>query len=173
MPDCALTTAIAWDCRIESGGIRSIYMVEYDATDTVTKSSGEISAHSLVNDRVYFKWELPEQTAALSAPIQVSLQNGTVFYEAMLSLRLVGLTQAKINELKIAAKTRLRIIVRDNEGSYWMLGAVLGANMEGDNQFVIGAGFGDHKGATVNFVHREMDTINKLQAGVVTSLGLS
>ncbi len=170
---CALTTAIAWDCRTESGGISAIYVVEYDATDAVTKSSGEISAHTLVNSRVYFKWEIPEETASLSAPIQVSQENGTVAYEATLSLRLNGLTQAKINELKLAAKTRLRIIVKDNEGSYWMMGALKGANMVDGTSIEIGAGMQDHKGILVQFKHREQDTINKVQSGVVSSLSLS
>jgi hypothetical protein len=169
---CALTTAIAWDCRTESGGIEAIYVVEYDATDTVTKASGEISVHTLVNSRAYFKWNLPDETASLSAPIQVSNENGTVAYEATLSVRLNGLTQAKINELKLAAKTRLRVIFKDNEGNYWMMGAIKGANMV-ESSIEIGAGLGDHKGALVQFRHREQDSINKVQSGVVSSLSLS
>lgn len=169
---CLLTTAFAWDCRVETGGIDAIYVVEFNEEDTVTKASGEISAHTLADSRVYFKWNMPDYTASLTAPIIVNNENGTVGYEATLSVRLNGLTQAKINELKLAAKTRLRIIFKDNEGNYWMMGALKGANM-GESSLEIGAGQTDHKGALITFVHREQDTINKVQSGVVTSLGLS
>lgn len=169
---CLLTTSLNWDCRIESGGIRSIYIVEYNEDDTVTKASGEISAHSLTGGRAYFRWDLPVETASLTAPIQVSQENGTVAYEATLSLRLTGLDTTKRNELKLAAKTRLRVIVRDNEDSYWMMGAELGANMFDGTEFQIGAGMQDFKGAMVVIRHREMDTINKVQASVITSLSL-
>lgn len=169
---CLLSTTLAWDCRTESGGIRSIYIVEYDASDTVTKASGEISAHSLTGGRAYFRWDLPVETASLVAPIQVSQENGTVAYEATLTLQLNGLDTTKRNELKLAAKTRLRVIIRDNEDNYWMMGAILGANMFDGSQIEIGAGMQDRKGATVVIRHREMDTINKVQASVITSLNL-
>lgn len=169
---CQLTTAIAWDCRVESGGIDAIYVVEYSEDDTFTKASGEISAHTLADSRVYFKWNMPDFTASLTAPIIVNNENGTVGYEATLSVRLNGITQAKINELKLAAKTRLRVIFKDNEGNYWAMGMIKGVNM-GEASLEIGAGINDHKGALVTFVHREQDSINKVQSGVVTSLNLS
>lgn len=168
---CELTTAIAWDCRIETGGIDSIFVVEYSEEDTYTKASGEISAHTLADARVYFKWNLPDFTASLSAPVVVNQENGTVGYEATLSLRLNGLTQAKINEIKLAAKTRLRVIFKDNEGNYWAMGMIKGVNL-GESSFEIGAGMSDHKGAIITLVHREQDSINKVQAAVVTSLGI-
>lgn len=170
---CALTSAIAWDCREESGGIEAIYLVEFDPTDTVTKSSGEISAHSLVNGREYFKWNLPDFTAALDAPLLISNENGTVGYEATLTARLTGLTQAKINELKLAAKTRLRLIFKDNTGQYWMMGANKGVNMADGTTIVIAAEINGHRGVSITFVHREQDSINKVQSSVVTSLSLS
>lgn len=169
---CALTTAFAWDCRTESGGIKAIYLVEYSASDTITKSSGEISVCTLASARVFFKWELQKETAALSAPIQVNLENGTVVYEASLTAKLLGLSTAKRNELKLMAKTRLRCIVQDNEGVFWMLGAETGCDMTAA-ELVIGAGFGDHKGANMTIKHREWDSINLVKAAVVTTLGLT
>lgn len=169
---CALTTAIAWDCRTETGGIDAIYVVEFNESDTYTKASGEISAHTLANARVYFKWNMPDFTASFSQKIIVNNENGTVGYEGTLTARLNGLTQAKINELKLAAKTRLRVIFKDNEGNYWAMGMIKGCNM-GESSIEVGAGMNDHKGALVTFIHREQDAINKVQSGVVTSLGLT
>lgn len=169
---CALTTAIAWDCRVESGGIDAIYVVEFNESDTFTMASGEISAHTLADSRVYFKWNIPDFTGSFSQKILTNNENGTVGYEGTLSVRLNGLTQAKINELKLAAKTRLRVIFKDNEGNYWAMGRLKGCNL-GESSLEIGAGINDHKGALVQFIHREQDAINKVQSGVVTSLSLS
>lgn len=170
---CALTQNLNLDCRTESGGIQHIWVVEYSSSDTVTKSSGEISAHTLANARAYFKWEFPKNTASLVAPFQVNQENGTVFYEATLTIKLQGLSQTIINELKLAAKSRLRIIVKDNEGNYWMMGANTGVNMTGGSQLEIGANMGDFKGGTMVFLHQESDSINKVQSAVVSSLSLS
>lgn len=169
---CLLTQSFAWDCKTESAGIRTIWIVDYNASDTVTKASGEISAHSLVNTRAYFRWDVPKETASLVAPIQVSTENHSVAYEATLTLKLAGVSTAKRNELKLAAKTRTRIIFLDWEGNYWMMGAVAGCEMGDGSQIEFGTALGDFKGAMVSFRHRENDTINLVQSSVISGLSL-
>lgn len=169
---CLLTTAIAWDCKTEGAGVKAIYLVEYNSADTVTKASGEITAHSLSGGRVYFKWELEKETATFTPKIMASQQNGTVAYEADIVVKLHGITTAKRNELKLLAKTRSRVIVRDNEDVYWLCGGDTGCDLvSADSEF--GTAYGDFKGTTVTLKHRETDLPAKIQSSVVTSLSLS
>ncbi len=44
---CVLTTGFTLDCKTAAAGIKNIWLVEFDAKSTLTKSSGEVSAHTL------------------------------------------------------------------------------------------------------------------------------
>lgn len=169
---CLLTQGFTWDCKVESAGVKAIYLVEFNTGDTVTKASGEITAHSLTGGRAYFKWELEKETATFTPKIMPSQTNGAVAYEADIVFKLHGLSTAKRNELKLLAKTKSRVIVRDNEDNYWLCGADTGCDMvEATTEF--GTAYGDFKGTNVTLRHRETDLPAKLQSSVVTSLSLS
>ena len=169
---CLLTQGFAWDCKTEGAGVKSIYLVEFNTSDTVTKVSGEITAHTLATSRVYFKWELEKETASFTQKVMPSQANGTVAYEADLVAKLHGVSTAKRNELKLLAKTRLRLIVRDNEDNYFLCGADTGCQLQ-ESSTEFGTGYGDFKGTTVTIKHRETDLPAKIQAAVVSSLGLT
>ena len=169
---CLLTTGFTWDCKTEGAGVKAIYLVEFNTSDTVTKASGEITAHTLASARTYFKWELEKETATFTPKIIASQANGSIAYEADIVLKLHGITTAKRNELKLLAKTKSRVIVRDNEDVYWLCGADTGCDMvTGDMEF--GTAYGDFKGTTVTLKHRETDLPAKIQSAVVTSLSLT
>lgn len=169
---CLLTQGFTLDCKDQTGGIKSIYLVDFNSTDTVTKSSGEISAHSLVNTRAYFKYELEKETATSVWRTIPSTENGTTYYEADLTVRLHKLSTAKRNELKLLSTGRLRCIVLDTDGTYWMYGADYGIQLQ-PSEVQFGQSFADFKGLVLNFLHKETDLPLKVQSSVVSSLALT
>lgn len=169
---CLLTQGFTWNCKTEGAGVKAIYLVEFNTSDSYTKVSGEITAHTLASSRVYFKWELEKETASYTEKTMPSQANGTVAYEADLVAKLHGVSTAKRNELKLLAKTRLRMIVRDQEDNYILCGADTGCELQ-ESSTDYGTGFGDFKGTTVTIKHRETDLPAKIQSSVVTSLGLT
>jgi hypothetical protein len=168
---CILTQGFTLDCKDQAGGVKAIYLVEFNSADTVTKSSGEVSAHTLTLSREYFKYELEKETATSTWRAIPSTENGTTFYEADLSVRLHKLSTAKRNELKLLAQARLRCIVRDTEDNYWMYGADYGMQLQ-QSEVNFGQAFTDFKGSVLNFLHKETDLPMKVQSSVVTSLSL-
>jgi hypothetical protein len=164
---CVLTTGMTLDCKTASAGIKTIWLVEFDAKSTLTKSSGEVSAHTLSGGKSYFKYELEKETASMTWRTIPSTENGTVFYEADLVARLHKVTTAQRNEIKLLAQNRVLAIALDASGDYWLLGVQL---QQSETNF--GQAFGDFKGHVLNFLHKETDLPLKVQSGVVTSLGL-
>jgi predicted enzyme involved in methoxymalonyl-ACP biosynthesis len=81
------------------------------------------------------------------------------------------MSTAKRNELKLLSQSRLRCIVLDTDGTYWMYGADYGLALQ-QSEVQFGQAFADFKGLVLNFLHKETDLPAKVQSGVVTSLGL-
>lgn len=169
---CLLTQGFAWECKNDTVGVKAIYLVDFNSTDTVTKASGEITAHSLVNSRVYFKHEFEEYQAEFNQTVTPNDENGSVMYEAEAKYRLYNLSTAKRNELKLMAKTRMRAIVRTMADTYWMLGADIGARLQ-PSTGAAGKDASDFNGWEVVIKHKEADLPQLVQASVVTSLGLT
>lgn len=169
---CILTQGFTLDCKAESAGIKSIWLVEWDAQATLTKSSGEVSAHTLDGGKSYFKYEMEKEVGSMTWRVIPSTENGTVFYEADLVARLHGVSTNLRNELKLLAKTRLLAIAADTEGNYWMLGADYGVQLQ-QSEVNFGQAFGDFKGAVINLLHKEPDAPMKVQSSVIASLGLT
>lgn len=168
---CLLTQGFAWPCKTESPGVKSIWLVEYNADDTITVASGEVTAHSLDGGRAYFKYELDIEQAMLESNVLVSRENNSVAYESILTFFMPGMTTAQRNELKLMAKARLRALVLDNEGNYWMMGKDFGASLT-EAPGGTGQALTDKKGRTVKIQHKESDDILIVQAAVITSLNL-
>ncbi len=169
---CILTTGHVLDCKDQSGGVKAIYLIEFTAKDTLTKSSGEVSAHTLAGGRTYYKYELEKETATSIWRTIPSTENGTTYYEADITIRLHKVTTAQRNEMKLLAQGRLLCILRDTDDNYWLYGADYGIQLQpSETQF--GQAFADFKGSILNFLHKETDLPLKVQSGVVTSLGLS
>lgn len=158
-------------CKTASAGIKSIWLVDFDSTDTITSASGEVTAHTLASARVYFKWEFESETSNMEFSVMPSKENGAVAYEADVNIKIFGITTAKRNEIKLLAKNRLRMLVLDNESQYWMLGKDFGVQLL-DSKIPFGTAFADHKGANLVFKHRETDLPQIVQSSVITGLSL-
>jgi hypothetical protein len=73
------------------------------------------------------------------------------------------------NNLKLIAQNRLMIIVKDNNGTYWVMGEARGVDAT-DIKITSGKAFGDMSGSTITFTGKEPDFDNQLTASLITSL---
>jgi len=168
---CVLTTGFTLDCKDNVGGIKTAWLLEWDAVSAYTKSSGEISAMTLDGGKSFFKYELPKGTGNMTMNAVTNAENGTTFYEAQLQIVLHKLSTTSRNEIKLLAQNRLAIIVLDNNSTYWALGLESGCDTTAA-EGATGTAWGDRNGWSLTFLHRETDFPAKVQSSVVTSLGL-
>lgn len=120
---CSQTLAgIARDCGANIGGIKVVYLANHDDVDTVTVTAGVVSAISMKSSAKFYAYRFNPQTSAMTTTIQVNRENGTLYYETVLSLVFAKQDAAKSIEVNAIAEAGMAAIVEDNNGNCWYLG---------------------------------------------------
>ena len=164
-----LTQGFALDCKDSVGGIKSIHLISWAATG-FTVASGEVTATTIASGNVY-DYELPKGVGSMTTTTNISADNGTVFNQTDVVGRLRKLSTAKRNELKLLAQSRVFCIVLDNNGNYYLVGREYGCDVTAKTSET-GTAMGDLNGYNFTLSAIEAEEPFKLQAGVVTTLGL-
>ena len=149
---CDLNSGRLLDCKDSVGGIRSILLLELDNyTPTYTGT-----VLTTVAAATAYRYDLPKSTGLFSEGITVSTENGTVFYEDTLTIKLHRLDNAMRDELRLIAQARLVCFVLDNNNNQWCMGEVLGAELTAGTS-ATGTSLGDGYGYDLTFVSQERE----------------
>jgi hypothetical protein len=165
---CALTTGFTLDCRNSNGGIEAVYFTELSNGANITASGGLISTFTL-NTGQFFKYELRKKTSVFEQNIQVNNENGTVFYEQSLTIKLDKLETTKRNEILLLAQNNLLVIIKDNNGKFWLMGETRGALLNGGNG-TTGTAYGDMSGFELTFMGEEPELAKEVASNQIGSL---
>ena len=152
MAVCDLSSGRLLDCKDSVGGIRSILLLPL--TDYVPTYTGTVL--SAVTAATAFRYDLPKSTGSFSEAITVSTENGTVFYEDTLTIKLHKLDNAMRDELKLIAQTRMVCFVLDNNNNQWAMGEVLGAELTAGTS-ATGTALGDAYGYDLTIMSQERE----------------
>jgi len=166
---CELTTGYSIDCRDSIGGIKSVYISNYDNVSSYAETSGEITAITQVTGKSFYQYNLEKENGVFTETQTGSLENGTNFYEGELTFTVKKLAFAQIQELKLLALSRLWIIIEDNNGKYWSFGHDGGADMLSSTHGT-GQAYGDLYGSSLTFSSKEKLPMFEIQSAVVTGL---
>lgn len=157
---CDISKGRLISCKDAIGGLRKVYFINYDDMDeasytydtdgeTITAVAGSPSAYEydlhLGND--------------LTQNIQSSAENGTTYFEQVLSLTLKKLTKEDNSEIKQLAYGHPHVMVLDQMGNYMLVGALNGADVTAGTA-VTGAEMGDLNGYTLSFTAMEKTLAN-------------
>ena len=166
---CELTQGYSIDCRDAIGGIKSVYISNFDNVSAYTATAGEITAITQVTGKSFYKYNLEKENGAFTETQTGSLENGTNFYEGQLTFTVKKLDYTQIQELKLLALSRLWIIVEDNNGQYFSMGADFGADMLSSTN-ATGQAFGDLAGSSLTFSSKEKEPMFEVDSTVVAGL---
>lgn len=118
---------IGFDCNANLAGVKKVYITYFDeaivsgATDYDTHT---ISAVTFVNTGVsFYEYDFARNTSSLNSVLTKDEANGTRYYTNTLELQFNKLTSCKHLEVMALAAERLAVIVVDNNGKKWYLGA--------------------------------------------------
>ena len=153
---CDLINGREVDCRDSVGGIKEIYIANFDNVSSASNTSGQISTISMVSGTKFFTFGLEKENAEYKNIATGSLENGTTFYSSELIFTWKKMSAAQKNSLKLLAQARLMVIVKDANDVYWVMGttrAADGLTIENGS----GKAFGDMNGATVTITGMEPD----------------
>jgi len=168
---CALTQGRAIDCRNSMGGIEEVLISDFSDITVTTVAAGVVTALAQAAGSFY-RYELEKENGSLVETHTGSLENGTNFYEGVLEFHTMNLSASQSEELTLVDQARMFIIVKDNNGVYWTVGAYKGADkLTGTS--VTGAAFGDMNGYTYSITSKEAVRMLEVDSTVIAGLTIA
>ena len=158
----ALTRGRGLDCNRISGGVKKIFFSVYDSDVSYTYDAThplEIDAIDWNGSTIY-EYVTPLGVASVTDTITGSTENGTIFYTPSVNVILNRLTKEDQNEIKLLAKSKVRIFAQLNQqlanghDVFIALGMSNGLELN-TGTMDSGAAFGDRNGYTLTFTGLE------------------
>jgi len=140
-------------CKDAIGGIRRVWIKKFDAGDWGTPSSGGL-AGAAVAITVY-PFELTKNSGSFVQTINSSVENGTVFFEQVVTIQYAKIRAIDNSELSDLLKNRICIIVEDVNGNRMVMGHTSGCESNGGS-ISTGTAPGDLNGYNLTFVSHEL-----------------
>jgi len=129
MANCLITSGRKIPCKSAVGGIKNIFFADYGTLGAATIVAGEITAFA--GTPVWFQFDIKNTATTMETAITSSRDNGTTFYDTVLSMTLTFQDVKTQEELKLLAVARPHIAVEDFNGNYWVVGLVNGGDLTG------------------------------------------
>ena len=167
---CDLTTGRQKACFDQVAGIKEVYfttddlgVITYDVTDTdvITAFAGTPE---------FFLFNLDSKGAANTyvETITKDLNNGTSFFDQVLTVQFPKLDKATHKELKLLVWASPVVCIRDYNDNYFMMGLSNGAEANGGT-VVTGGARGDFAGYSLTMNGQEVTPANFLDSDLVTT----
>ena len=162
---CDLTLGRVEPCKDVVGGIDAIYFVNYDdapySTFTFSIVAGEEDNIATVTGTPSaFSYEVKGATS-FTQNIQSDRTTGTTSFEQVLEITLKKLSPADHKELKLLVFGRPKVIIKDNNGNYFLAGLEHGMDVTGGT-IVTGAAMNELTGYTLTLTGMERMPANFL-----------
>ena len=165
MATCDINSGRILSCKDAISGLKTVYFVNYEdvygaSGDTVTYNplTEEIDGVTTPGTTNAYKYDL-HLGNDLTQNIQSSPENGTLYFEQVLSITLKKLSSADNVQIKTLASGRPLIYVEDQMGNIMLVGRVNGADVTAGTA-VTGNAFGDLNGYTLSFTGQEPTLAN-------------
>lgn len=148
---CILDNGTVLGCST-IGGIEKVYIGTYDA-DTAYAMSADNTVTGVTSGGTVYLFEMDAEYAGLVQNGQFSRENGTVFYESILSTKFINLDAALRNTILALGKAPIVAAIKSNAGSFYVLG-VESAGRATSGTASLGVAMGDMNGATMEFTFK-------------------
>ena len=159
--NCTTLTGLTLDCRNNVGGIEEVYSANATGSISFTSapSAGATAVTNIKLDNTavtslaadYTTYQCVKQTGTITETGTFSEENGTAFYTSVASAVFNKMSGSKQDELyNLGLSTLLSVIVKDNNGKYWLVGNDRGAVVSNSTSQT-GTAFGDRNGITIEF----------------------
>jgi hypothetical protein len=175
---CDVTRPRGLSCKDAIGGLLNVYFVNYlDAAfgSSVYDPTTETVIGVTLKDGTpgipdAYKYEL-HMGNDLTQNINSSAENGTLFFNQVLSLTLKKMTQEDNVEIRKIAAGRPYVIVEDQMENLWLVGRINGASVTGGTA-VTGNAYGDLNGYTLTIEGNERTLANEYTGDLATDFNV-
>ena len=164
---CNIVQGYEIACRDSVGGIQEVYIAEFVNVQAYVQSSGVITSITMVPGKKFYTFQLEKENATYTNDVKGSLENGTTHYESSLVFTMKKMSASMKNAIKVLAQARLMVIVKDVNGTYFVMGLTRGADTL-DIKMTSGKAMGDMNGATVTITGKEPDFDNTYSGSIAS-----
>jgi hypothetical protein len=181
---CYISSGVDLGCSDGIGGIKSIWVLGTSgSTPSVTglTYSGQTaqtgSTYSSTNaiitgisgNGVWYNFQLKRNTSSLAQNTTKNFENGTIFWEQVLTAVLFKYDQDKRNQLLVLGQNdQIQIVAVDQNDVNYYLGQVNGLYLSGGSA-ATGTAFGDRNGFELIFTGQEAEPANVV-SGTLSSI---
>jgi len=141
---CNLTDGYVLGCS-SIGGVEKVWIGEYVDNVVVTQDSCGIITGITTTGLTVYSFEQDIEHAGLTQTGNYDRNNGTVFYESLLSIKLIGLDCNVRNNMVELGRAPLFAVVKSNAGDYYYLG-LESAGRASAGEASLGTALGDMNG---------------------------
>lgn len=127
---CSLTQGYNLDCRFNFGGIKEIYVIEFENVSAITEVAGVITVITKVATKTFKKYNLIAHTAEADEAYAGNREMGTLANKQTIKFPINKMTTSVRNELMLLAQNRLIFVYVDENGTGWMYGREYGLMMD-------------------------------------------
>jgi len=166
---CDITLGRLEPCKDVVGGVKNIYFTNWVVYPTIVDDvlTDVSSVNGTPTTIDLYKWEVKGATS-LEQTINSSRENGTTFWEQVLTCTFKKLVAADQKELKLLAYGRRQVFVEDYNGNVFFCGRQNGMDVTGGT-IVTGTAMGDLSGSTLILTGQESTPANFITAGSDTT----
>ena len=166
---CLLANGRAEVCKDVVGGLESIYFINYgDITAKTYDVTDTDMIATVTGVSNLYKFEL-KGTNSFEQTITSSRENGTTFVEQTLAIQLKKQDAATTKTVKLLAYGRPNIVVKDNNGNFFLAGLERGMDVT-TGTISSGADLGAFSGYSLTFVGQEKIPANFLDCSTEAEL---
>lgn len=171
MANCCdlITGGIACGCENNLGGIQAIYITDFCNLVSTTETDGVIETITLSSPGCMYEYCFNKNTSSLVEQAIVSIENGSLFYQQTATVIIPRREVAKRNALAMLMQKDLLIIIKDQNGLYWLIGEQNGANVTDINS-TTGVVKGDLNGYTITFLGEEPVQAKEVDSAIIAGL---
>jgi hypothetical protein len=157
-------------CKDSVGGLKAVYFINYGDITALTYDSTDTDVIDSIGTGVSaYKYDV-HFMSSLTQNVQASVENGTVAFEQVLELSLPKLTKEDHKEIKLLAHGSPHVVVEDQNGGWFLAGAVNGMDVTAGT-VVTGTAMGDMSGYTLTLTGMERMPANFLVSDLTAAGG--
>jgi hypothetical protein len=167
---CYISSGVALGCSDGIGGIKKIYIVGGggSVTGLTYNASGSITGATSTTGTTIYGFELKRNTSSLSQNTTKNFENGTIYWEQVLTAVFYKYDQDKRNQLKILGQNdQIEIIAVDQNDTQYYLGQVNGMYLSGGSA-ATGTAYGDRNGFEMIFTGQEPQPANVITGALAS-----
>jgi hypothetical protein len=167
---CDIAAGRIEPCKDSIGGLDAIYFVnDGDLTGYTMDSTNTDVIEAVAGTPSAYKFDL-KGTSTYQEDIVSSRENGTTFFQQVLTVTLKKLDVATHKAVKLLSYGNPKVIIKDNNGNFFMAGKDFGMDVTGGT-VVTGGAMGDLSGYTLVLTGMEKTPANFFEA--TTEAGLT